>query len=606
MIVLPAAGTSEERNQPLQTEAVGSGPARDGLSVTLSLGEIPAPVALEILPHEKAPVLSSFEGPGIFKDLVTLVMSGDIPTGNQEIQALLREAGFVSLWFFLRAIAAYNGPYERLTNHLHVDMANHYQRFLYPGSWSAFFLPRSMFKSTVVTSGGNAWELLRNPDLTIAMGSSITDRSIDFQHETQRIFDGNEFFSWLYPEYVPERGQRSWNDREFTLPNRSRRKRSPSMQTLAVGASSQGIHVELLKLDDIVGDAQLNSERGANADMRRIGNWFRSNKRTLLDRPEADRIVATGTRYSVEDPWEQIMLSVKSKHGTGWENIPRGEGDDGEWHVYYRQAVEDGLAIFPEGLSVDAVERMREDDPWNYLTQYLNNPYTQESAELSEYVPEEARVEYDPNDKGWLLHYESFPGKFVTWRLEDCDVVAAVDPAATEKSSVTAKSSRSALAVVVTCPDGTAVIVDGKADYVPISKVFDWMFTYYDKWRPRITSLEQNGPFKMLSGLIYDEQMKRRRWIGIVAARGVGDKDVRIRTELQPRLSANKLRVTENVRGLFMGELVAFPAGWKKDFLDAVSQALMKSVIPASAEQVAEDEDDYEEQLLGRSKYTGY
>lgn len=605
MIVLPSATTNGVKGQTRRTAAVGNGPGGAGAGTRPAVRvDLPEPVKLEMLPHPQAEVLSSPDGPEIFADVVRLAMSDHLPTDNPEIRALLREAGFVSLWFFLRVVAAYNGPYERLTNHLHVDMANHYQQFMYPGSWSAFFLPRSMFKSTVLTSGGNAWELLRNPDLTIAMGSSITDRALDFQHESQRIFDGNEFFAWLYPEYVPDKGQRSWNDKEFTLPNRTRRKRSPSMQTLAVGASSQGIHVELLKLDDIVGDAQLNSERGANADMRRIGNWFRSNKRTLLDQPETDRIVATGTRYSIEDPWEQIMESIKSKHGTGWEDIPREVVPDGEWHVYYRQAVEDGKAIFPEALSVEAMVKMREDDPWNYLTQYLNNPYTQESAELSEYVPTEARLEYDTD--GWVVHYETFPGQFVSWRVRDCDVVVAVDPAATEKNAVTAKSSRSALAVVVTCPDGTSVVVDGRADYVPVSTVFEWMFRAYEKWRPRITSLEQNGPFKMLKGLVYEEQVKRRTWIGVVPAKGVGDKNVRIRAELQPRLAANKLRVAEGVRDLLMGELVAFPSGWKKDFLDAVAQALMKAVVPASPDELIEDEEEEEDRLMGRSRYTGY
>lgn len=584
-----------------------SGLVTAGTSRTTPNGEpIPDPVPLELLPHPNAPVLSSDEGPAIFGDVLRLALSDHIPTDNPEIKALLREAGYVSLWFFLRVIAAYNGPYERLTNHLHVDMANHYQRFMFPGSWAAFFLPRSMYKSTVITSGGNAWELLRNPDLTIAMGSSITDRALDFQHETQRIFDGNEFFAWLYPEYVPESGQRSWNDREFTMPNRSRRKRSPSMQTLAVGASSQGIHVELLKLDDIVGDAQLNSERGANADMRRIGNWFRSNKRTLLDQPERDRIVATGTRYSIEDPWEQIMDSIRVRTGTGWEDIPRTEVDDGEWAVYYRQAVEDGKAIFPEAVTVDTMTKMREDDPWNYLTQYLNNPYTQETAELSEYVPTDARLEYDPSSNDWTLHYETFPGQFVSWPLAMCDVVVAVDPASTEKNAVSVKSSRSAIAVVVTCPDETAVIVDGRADYVPVSEVFTWMFNFFDRWKPRLTSLEQNGPYKMLKGLIYEEQQSRRKWIRVEPAKGVGDKDVRIRTQLQPRLARNKLRVVAGVRDLLMGELVAFPSGWKKDFLDAVSQALMKAIVPPSPEQIADDEEYEEERMIGRSSYTGY
>lgn len=566
----------------------------------------PSPIPIEILPHKKAPILSSPEGRDIFRDVLRLATSPNLPTNNEEIRQLLREAGFVSLWFFLRVIAAHNGPYERLTNHLHVDMANHYQKFLYPGSWSAFFLPRSAFKSTLVTSGGNGWELLRNEDLTIAMGSSITDRALDFQHETQRIFDDNELFAWLYPEYVPEKGQRSWNDKEFTLPNRTRRKRAPSMETIAVGASSQGIHAELLKLDDIVGDAQLNSERGANADMRRIGNWFKSNKRTLLDNPERDRIVAVGTRYSIEDPWEQIMDSIRGKFGSGWEDIPRDESPDGEWNVYYRQAVENGKAIFPESISIETLDKMRQDDPWNYLTQYRNNPYTQETAELSQYEPEEAHIDYRNDIDSWVVGFEMYHEAPVEFPLSACDVVIAVDPAATEKNAVTVKSSRSALVVVVTTPDGRWVVADGAADYVPISTVFEWMFDRHRRWKPRVISLEQNGPFKILRSMVLEEQRRRKQWIGVVPAKGVGDKDARIRAELEPRLRDGRLYLTAKIKKLFMEELVAFPSGWKKDFLDATAQALMKSTVPPSVEELEEEEEIEEVASLARSRYTGY
>lgn len=567
--------------------------------------EGPDPVPIELLPHPQAPILASSDGREVFQQVLTLAQSGTFSTQNAEIREVLRQAGFVSLWFFLRVVAAYNGPYERLTNHLHVDMANHYQRFMYPGSWSAFFLFRSGFKSTLITYGANGWELLRNPDLTIAMGSAISDRAYDFLHETQRIFDSNEFFQWLYPEYVPPSGrQRSWNDKEMTLPNRTRRKVAPSIQILSVGASSQGVHVELLKLDDIVGDAQLSSERTANADMRRITNWFKSNKRTLVDKPETSRIVVVGTRYGVDDPYEQIMESIAGQYGGGWEDIPREPTDDGEWNVYYRQAVESGHEVFPEALSRKTLARIRDEDPWNYLTQYINNPYTVETAELSAFEPGTSAVDYDPTS-GWVLSYFNGTG-WTTHYLSDCDVVVATDPAATERNVATVKSSRSATVVIATAPDRTHHIIDIRADHVPISTVFDWMFATAEKWRPRVESLEQNGPFKVLRSMIVDEQHRRGRWLPLVPAKGVGDKDARIRSELEPRLRDGRLYLTEATRDTFLGELVAFPGGHKKDVLDATAQGLMLAIVPQSPEEREEEEEEYEMAVAHRSKYTGY
>lgn len=565
---------------------------------------VPDPVPIEILPHEKAPILSSPEGREIFEDVLRLAERGDFPTGNDEIRQLLREAGFVSLWFFLRVIAAYNGPYERLTNHLHVDIANHYQRFMYPGSWSAFFLFRSGYKSTEVTYGANAWELLRDPNLTIAMGSSISDRAFDFLHETQRIFDENEFFAWLYPEYIPDKGARSWNDKEMTLPNRTRRKVNPSIKVISVGASTQGVHAELLKLDDIVGDSQLTSDRAANADMRRITNWFKSNKRTLVDKPSTSRIVVVGTRYGLEDPYEQIMESIRGRFGGGWDDVPRYETSDGDWNVYYRQALEGDIEVFPEALTKEVLYKMRDDDPWNYLTQYLNNPYTQETAELSGYEPQDATVDYRPDIDDWIVTYTR--NGQVSWHLSDCDIVSATDPAATERNAVTVKSSRSATVVVVMCPDRTAIVVDLYVDYVAISTVFDWMFKVKDRWKPRVMSLEQNGPFKILRSMLVDEQQRRGKWLGVSAAKGLGDKDARIRAELEPRLRDGRLLLTETTRRHFMGELVSFPGGARKDILDATAQALMATIVPNSPEDLEEESYEQEYRDAARSRYTGY
>jgi len=564
------------------------------------------PVPIEILAHPEAPLFAAPDALEVLQQVLQVVESGNFSVANEEIRQVIRQAGYSSLWFFLAVIAAYNGPYERLTNHLHVDMANNYQKFMYPGSWSAFFLPRSAFKSTLVTYGANGWELLRDVNLTIAMGSAVSDRSYDFLHETQRIFDSNEFFQWLYPEYVPSTSARSWNDKEMTLPNRTRRKVAPSIQILSVGASSQGVHVELLKLDDIVGDAQLTSDRGANADMRRIGNWFKSNKRTLIEKPEESRIVVVGTRYGIDDPYESIMESLKSKHGGGWDSIPRKEREDGEWHVYYRQAIEKTGSIFPEAISEDFISKIREDDPWTYLTQYLNNPYTQETAEMSIYTPAEANADYNADDDEWYISWTEGPDKYCVWKLSDCDVVAATDPAGTERNQMTVKSSRSASAVVATCPDGTVVLIELFADYVPISTVFDWMFTIHSKWHPRLHGLEQNGPFKILGPLLRDEQERRKTWISTCPTRSTTDKDARIRSELQPRLERNKIKLTSNVRKIFMGELISFPGGNLKDSLDAVSQALSLARIPPDPKEL--EEEDYEEELalMGRSRYTGY
>jgi len=95
-----------------------------------------------------------------------------------------------------------------------------------PNSKAAGFIGRSHFKSSIWTHGGNSWLLLRNPNVSIGLASSVMDRSMEFLHYTQDTFKSNELFGLLYPEYVPADRQVGWNDERMTLPNKTRNLRS--------------------------------------------------------------------------------------------------------------------------------------------------------------------------------------------------------------------------------------------------------------------------------------------------------------------------------------------------------------------------------------------
>jgi len=570
----------------------------------------PKPVPIKLLPHREAPILSQRDGPLVFQQVIQEVFTGNFSTGNPEIRELIRQAGYVSLWFFLRGIAAYNGPYERLTNHLHVDLANAYQDFMYHGSWSAFFLPRSFYKTTVLDCGANAWELLRDPDLSIGLASAITSRAVDFVHETQRIFDSNELFEWLYPEYVPEKGSPGWNNETMILPNRTRRKPAPSLQPVSVGSSTQGIHVELMKLDDISGDDQLTVNRSATADMLRTAKWFRTNIHTLVDEPEKNRVVALGTRYGIEDPWEYCMENIKRRHGY-WQDIPRYEVPDGRWEVYYRQAIENGKPVFPEKLGIKRMNQIRRDDPWAYLLQFLNNPYTNETAEFVEYDPGTASVTFDGRRNRWFVSYKLVSKMTGEWShrefdLRDCDVVVSCDPAGTERSQKSHNTSRSVVGTLVTTPDGVRILADLRADYVRINQVIDWLFEFFERWNPRKTVLEAQGPFKILKDILTEEEQRRQCWIRKSAISAKSDKIVRIRAAHQPLFEQGLFFVTDKTTDQFNAERVSFPGSHLRDILDMSAQAIVASIIPVDPFQ--DEEDIYHEELalLGRSTYTGY
>jgi hypothetical protein len=171
---------------------------------------------VQIVPHPNAPLFTNESAPILLEHLAQEASSSDMQM-TPELRELLREAGYVSLWFFLKYIAGYSGPFDLLNDDLHVEMCNFRQDLLKPGSRGALFLPRGHYKSTIVTEGATAWELLRAPWMRIRITNAIAEKAQDFLKSVKAIFEANDLVRALYPEYVPQRSQEGWNDTVLTL-----------------------------------------------------------------------------------------------------------------------------------------------------------------------------------------------------------------------------------------------------------------------------------------------------------------------------------------------------------------------------------------------------
>ena len=546
--------------------------------------------SLTITPHPKAPLFNSAaDAQLIVNQLASEIASGNFnTTTDSEFYRLTRQMGFVNLWAFLTLIAGFDGPYDKLTDHLHVEMANFYQEELKPGSKGACLIGRSHFKSTVYTHGGNTWELLRDPNLSIGLGCGIEDRSLEFLGYTIDTFTDNEFFRWLYPEYhiTNYTSQVGCNQKMLTLPNKTRNRRQPNIKTLTAGGSTAGIHVDLLKLDDIISDQDLDSERRASASMYRMNNWLKSAIRTLVKEWKESRVFLCGTRYSPDDAYETLMNNCRTQVGY-WSELPDHytETPDGEWDIYYRMILEDGRIIFPEAFTMAGLKKMEVEDPWTYWTQYFNNPFKSSFQELNQFDVNECTLNYD-DGLGYCVSFFN-NGEDKVWWLRDCDVIQVADPAASERG-MSAKTSRSAYLILVTAPDERRFIIRGKADYVAPSGIFDWFFDGYSAFKNylRFSGMEMQGPFKVFEPLFRDEQDRRRTWIGFRPIKTAGDKDARIRTNLEPLLRRNLLYCVESFRRDVKSELKVFPDAPKKDVLDALSMAIQESQVPERPEVI--------------------
>jgi hypothetical protein len=501
---------------------------------------------------------------------------------TESVRQLLRQTGLVSLWFYLKFIAGYAGPYDKLNDGMHVDMCNFRQRVATtPGIKAAMFYPRSGFKTTVGSHGANGWELLRNPDLRIGCTSEVADRAQSFVDTTIATFKGNDFHQWLYPEWK----KANRDDTELILANRTKRYVEPNLKAITAGGSTQGIHVDLFDCDDIVGENMLNGDRVSGADMVRMGNWLHSNMRTLVVSWKESRVLVIGTRYAIDDPYEVIMNQSKEHLGY-WKEEDYDVDPEGEWVTQYWPALVEGKSIWPEVYEEQALAKMAESNPWLYFTQYMNSARPSKPGDFGQYTP--GRVTMEHGDEGFQVLFPDGSKRLLT----TADVVSAGDPAASTHRTGQ-RTSKSATTVIARWKDDVVAILELNKGYVEPTRFFDWLYDYKQKYGVLMRSpfVEAQAGFKAFIPISRQEAVRRGKDLNVVGVPALGDKETTIRNIIQPFLSRGKLYVRDVIWGQVMEELRVFPS-LKMDGLDAIKIAIFKSHRPDMEPDGSEEDDD--------------
>jgi len=245
---------------------------------------------------------------------------------------------------------------------------------------------------------------------------------------------------------------------------------------------------------------------------------------------------------------------------------------------------------------------LRKNKPWFYWTQMENRPSKSGINEFQEYKVGECKLLHDEN-RGYLIKYEN-----LILPLDQCDVVQAADPAATE-TDLNARLSRSAVVLLAHAPNDIRFVLGIKAGHVAPSKMFEWMFENRRMFKDYIRSsyLEAMGAFKVLLEPIRQLEIERNFFLNLKPCTVTGKKDVRIRSALEPLLHQGKLFVNEDCRSLFDEEYRSFPEGNKNDIMDALAQAAKSTTRPLSEEEIWEKEElDLRREEAISSSVAGY
>ena len=585
---------------------------------SVSVYEIPKHFAIRA--HPEAPDFPNFElGQKRIVDLFNDISSSHPTTNVRSTLDLMRQAGLVNLWFFLKVIAGASGPYSDLDDDLNLDMANWRQSdsCMAPGARFMALMPRGFRKSTVFSHGANSWEVTRDGNHRIRIVNAITSRAEGFKTLTQRTIDSNPLYAVLYgsgwsspdgteiSSRVPVMGTKNWNEETMVMPNREKFAPEPSIKAAGVTGSGEGDHHTYINIDDPIGLDAIDWQYNSTTMMENAKKWMSTNLTALLILPKRDRIGIVGTRYAQDDCYAPFAVDAKEIVGALDEDAVPVPG--GSWSIYYRLVQEEGQMIAPNIIDEKQLAKM---DSWTSALQYWNKPNKSGLNEFTKYVIKPCKMFNDPKTNMTLISFrDEITDEVRTLNAATLSGVISTDAASTDRN-VSVLTSRTSIGVHFMDDQNRDFRVWSKVGYMSMDQVFDAIFQAWNLFPGLIeaTLFETNAMQKGLYQLLDKEQDKRKTYINLREAPAKGDKMARIRAVVGWFFAQGLIYATPEASIELQQEKQSFPSR-HLDVLDETEKALSWLHRPANVEEIAMAEEadmEHEMELLETDNSFGY
>jgi len=557
-----------------------------------------------ITPHPDAPAFASLVGAEtVLKQLVAELGSTHPQVGAAEVIDLFRQAGFVSLWFFLKFVAGAYNPYNGLNADLHLDMCNFRQSrwCMASGARAAVAVFRGSYKSTIMDHGAAAWELTRFADECFLFLNAKAERAHEWKWTVQRIFDSNPLFAALYPERVPRTDAKRWNDKEMVTPGRSRHWKEPSIQAAGIEGAKEGDHFTVIHWDDPIGLDSLDSMMASSTLMEAADKKFKTDSITLLRSKRKSRNLVFFTFYAPDDLYVR-RIARNCKQVFGFKNDEIQVEPEGEWTLYYRSIVEGDRETCPEVLTKIDYERLLIDDQWTAIRHYKNSIKPIAGAGGIANARVKSCVVVKEEGRFWIKRKgdENFDEKGSRVALDGCTTVLQLDPAGTE-GNITSQTSKSSLGLTAKDSDDNHYRIWERVGYFGDAQLYDYVFEAHQQFPGYIqrTIVETNAMQVVLVSALYREMEMRKTSFSLEGKPSKGDKKARVRHLLGPVLTRGKFYAAEGCARNLIEELSAFPGSDRLDVLDEQANAVGNLERPATATEIEELEHEDEWRRFG-------
>lgn len=383
--------------------------------------------------------------------------------------------------------------YDRLSPNLHGQLCTVVEQ-TENRRFREFLLPRGHFKSTILTIGHSIqtvlpiekedleydgwwlpynyvqlpiqWPATLGPDCRLLIGHETAEGAARFLYAITRHFTSNPLLMSLFPETTPSNRKQKVTKWELELP-RTQSHPDPTIDTMGVGAKSQGRHYNKIKLDDIFGDKARDSEAESETTIQ----WF-DNIQSFFSMFSRDTLDIMGTRYAHDD----VYAHAHEVYGV-WPA--------GQLHSYIRKVEELNPEtkkiepIFPEEFTPEVLTIIKKNKKV-FSAQYENDPDVAGTGFSAQ-----------PKYFHWsgintitkLTGGGAFKQKVVRIDVRLLDICFLIDPGAGTTGGF-----------VVTGMDhvGCVYVLQAIPLALPPSEFTELTFRMVRKWQPRVVAIESD------------------------------------------------------------------------------------------------------------------
>jgi phage terminase large subunit-like protein len=254
---------------------------------------------------------------------------------------------------------------------------------------------RGFFKTSLITEAHTLWLIVNNPNIRVLIVSFSLEVAKKPFGVLRNHLIGNEDFRFFFREFCPipnKDGKIEFGTTEqFTIPNRTKSLKEPTVMCAGVGTNITGLHFDVQKIDDLV-----NKDSVTNETQVQTSKDYFSLLGPIFDNPTCPRQDVIGTIYHFFDLHSVILKNDKFERSI----VPVKDNK--------------GVFAFPERISQEAFEKEilgdPNNNPYDIQSQYMLNPINPADAKFKE---------------EWWREYEKLP--------EGLSEYVLCDPASTQK-----------------------------------------------------------------------------------------------------------------------------------------------------------------------------